>query len=55
MLQTPAAEREMLNHFRERACELPQLVLELYRMKAYQGSLSAGDAKYMLLMVRRSD
>ncbi len=51
VLRADGAEREMLTHFKNRACDLPELVLEVFRQRAAQGQLTAGEAKYMLLMV----
>jgi hypothetical protein len=51
VLRTENEERDMLSHFRNYLCELPEVVLALFQHKAYMGQLNQGEVKYMLLMV----
>eukprot|EP01034_Spumella_vulgaris_P023136 gene23136-29329_t len=52
VLRTQNEERDMLSHFKNYACELPELVLTLFQQKAYMGQFGSGDVKYMLLMLQ---
>ncbi len=51
MLRIEGAERDMLNHFKNNGCDIPDLVLDIMKRKAAMGLLTAGDVKYTLLMV----
>lgn len=51
MLKQETREREYLTHFKQNACEIPELVVTLFKQKALANALNANEAKYMLLMV----
>lgn len=52
LLKTEKKDRVMLNHFKDRQCDIPLLMIELLIQKEKLKVLSANEAKYFLLMVR---